>query len=86
MRATLTLDQDVVALIERQIRKRGDSFNQIVNEALRRSLTANDKFVTTDPLASYDLGTRAGFDATRALMLAAELDDEALLAKLALGR
>ncbi len=86
MRTTLTLDDDVVALIQRQARNRGDSFKHIVNEALRRGLTSAAAHAIAEPLATYALHTRAGVDLTRALALAAELEDEALLAKLTLGR
>ncbi|MGQ0798648.1 MAG: hypothetical protein ACT4NL_00845 [Pseudomarimonas sp.] len=86
MRTTLTLDDDVVALIQRQARKHGDSFKHIVNDALRRGLTASAAPAVAEPLATYALDTRAGVDLTRALALSAELEDEALLAKLTLGR
>ena len=86
MRTTLTLDDDVVALIQRQERKQGNSFKHIVNEALRRGLTCSAVLAVAEPLATYSLDTRAGVDLTRSLALAAELEDEALLAKLTLGR
>ena len=86
MRTTLTLDDDVVALIQRQERKQGNSFKHIVNEALRRGLTSSAVLAVAEPLATYFLDTRAGVDLTRSLALAAELEDEALLAKLTLGR
>ena len=38
MRTTLTLDDDVVALLEKARRAKGLSFKQIVNEALRSGL------------------------------------------------
>jgi hypothetical protein len=39
MRTTLTLDDDVAAMIERIRRARGASLKDIVNEALRHSLS-----------------------------------------------
>jgi hypothetical protein len=38
MRTTLTLDDDVAALLEKMRRAKGLSFKQIVNEALRAGL------------------------------------------------
>lgn len=38
MRTTLTLDDDVAALLKKEARKSGEPFKQIVNETLRRGL------------------------------------------------
>jgi hypothetical protein len=38
MRTTLTLDPDVAALLRRVARRRGTSFKETVNDALRRGL------------------------------------------------
>jgi hypothetical protein len=38
MRTTLTIDDDVAAMLEQTRRKRATSFKDIVNEALRRGL------------------------------------------------
>ena len=40
MRTTLTLDDDVAKLLEKEVRRSGNSFKQIVNHFLRRGLTA----------------------------------------------
>ena len=40
MRITLTLDPDVAALVQRMQQIHGQSFKEIVNEALRRGLRA----------------------------------------------
>lgn len=42
MRTTLTLDQDVVALLKREARKSGEPFKQVVNRYLRLGLTVKD--------------------------------------------
>ena len=39
MRTTLTLDDDVAAMVERQRKRSGRRMRQVVNEALRRGLT-----------------------------------------------
>lgn len=40
MRTTLTLDDDVAKLLEKEVRRTGDSFKQVVNETLRLGLAA----------------------------------------------
>lgn len=40
MRTTLTLDDDVASLINKEIRRSGESLKQVVNRFLRLGLTA----------------------------------------------
>lgn len=40
MRTTLTIDDDVAALLKKEVRKSGQSFKQVVNHVLRQGLTA----------------------------------------------
>jgi predicted nucleic acid-binding protein len=40
VRTTLTLDDDVAVRLEREVRKRGDSFKAVVNDLLRAGLEA----------------------------------------------
>ncbi len=40
MRTTLTLDDDVAALLNKEARKSGEPFKQVVNRAIRLGLTA----------------------------------------------
>ena len=41
MRTTLTIDDDVAALLKREMRKSGEPFKQIVNRAIRAGLTTS---------------------------------------------
>lgn len=41
MRTTLTLDDDVAALLNKEVRKSGEPFKQVVNRYLRLGLTAS---------------------------------------------
>jgi hypothetical protein len=41
MRTTLSLDDDVAQLLNREVRQSGDSFKQVVNRFLRLGLTAS---------------------------------------------
>lgn len=83
MRTTLTLEPDVVALLERATRERGLSFKAAVNEAIRAGLAQQ-------PRAEFHFTPRAlgpvVVDLDRAGALADELEDEALVRKLTEGR
>jgi hypothetical protein len=63
VRTTVTLDEDVRLLLNREIRRSGLSFKEALNQALRRGLirprsTAAKPFV----LEPRDLELQAGFD------------------------
>ncbi|MCT1458844.1 hypothetical protein M3G03_04710 [Aestuariimicrobium sp. p3-SID1156] len=83
MRTTITLDSDVEALLEREMAARQLPFKQVVNDALRRGLGASRGADFTFP--SYSMGVPR-VDLTHALRLAASMEDEALLTKMAEGR
>ncbi len=80
VRTTVTLDPDVQALVEKAMRERGISFKAALNQAIRSGLTSAPpaKFRT----AAYRMGTPA-VPLDKALRLAAELEDEELVRKLA---
>jgi len=84
MRTTVTLDPDVRLLVERAMRERGLSFKQVVNEAIRAGLgpTASTRRTYTTPRS---LGP-ARVDLTKALRIAADLEDDALARRLEEGR
>ena len=58
MRTTLSLDDDVAALLEQVRREREITFKQVVNDALREGLTRLSAPVETAPFRtqSVDLG------------------------------
>jgi hypothetical protein len=43
VRTTLTLDDDVAALLKKEVRKSGEPFKQAVNRYLRLGLTASSR-------------------------------------------
>lgn len=45
MRTTLTIDDDVAALLTKEMRKSGEPFKQVVNRAIRLGLTAPKQIV-----------------------------------------
>jgi Arc/MetJ family transcription regulator len=81
VRTTVTLDPDTRVLVERAMRERGLSFKEAVNEAIRAGLGTRGSRARTYTTARK-LGP-ARVDLTRALQLAAELEDEALARRLA---
>jgi hypothetical protein len=81
MRTTITLEPDVDAAVRRLMRERGFSFKQAVNEAIRAGLPGRSRkgaFRTR----THDMGVpQVPID--KALRLAAALEDEELLRRLA---
>jgi hypothetical protein len=75
MRTTVTIDPDVQALLRKVMRERGEPFKQVLNAALREGLRGGAR-KTAKPFRqrTFDLG-RPLVDLTKALSLAAELED-----------
>ena len=73
MRTTITLDEDVVALIESERARTGESFRAVVNRLLRRSTRAVPP-PTLSPLPR--LPGRPILDVSDVSALLATLDDE----------
>lgn len=82
MRTTVTLDSDVEALLRRAMRERDASFKQVLNAAIREGLT-NPRRKTVKPFRqpTFNMG-EALVDLTKALSLAAELEDVETIAKM----
>lgn len=83
MRTTVTLDPDTKALIDKQMARRGVSFKEALNDAIRRGLAPRPD--VENPTIPRSLGTPE-LDLTKALQLAGALEDDALARKLAEGR
>jgi hypothetical protein len=61
VRTTLTLDQDVAARVQREMRRSGMSFKETVNTLLRRALnTASKAPATPFKIRAYRMGERSG--------------------------
>ncbi len=73
MRTTITLDDDVAALIESERARTGESFRSAVNRLLRRSARAAPSPV---PPALPELPGRPLVDVSDVSALLAALDDE----------
>jgi len=83
VRTTVTLDPDVEALVKRQMRERGVTFKQAVNDAIRGGTTRRSSTVDSS-FPTYNLGEPTG-DVTKALRLADELENQELSAKITRG-
>jgi hypothetical protein len=84
MRTTVTLDPDTRLLVERAMRERGLTFKEAVNQGIRAGLGASAS-VPREYTTPRHLGP-AKVDLTKALQLAADLEDDALARRLAEGR
>lgn len=84
-RMTVTLDDDVEALLHKAMRERGVTFKDAVNEAIRRGLGLAAQPVADVSFPSYALGEPRA-DLTRALALAGALEDDEIARKLEQGR
>lgn len=82
MRTTITLDDDVANKLRENAYRDSKSFKQVVNEALRAGLAPGSAKVIAKPFAfpTANMG-RSVVDLTKALTLAAEIDDQVVRAK-----
>jgi hypothetical protein len=84
VRTTLTIDPDVERLLEAEVQRSRRPLKQVVNEALRRGLTRSAVAKTRKVvLKVHDCQLRPGYDPAAFNALSDELEDEALLSKLA---
>jgi len=81
MRTTITLDADADAAIRRLMRERGLTFRQAVNEAIRAG-TSPRPMTPVFRTPTFRMG-RPAVPIDKALRLAAELEDEEIIRKLA---
>lgn len=82
MRTTVTLDPDVEALLRKAVRERGEPFKQVLNAALREGLSGGRrKAAKPFKQRTFDMG-RPVVDLTKALSLAAELEDTESIARM----
>jgi hypothetical protein len=82
MRTTVTLDPDVETLLRKEMRRRGEPFKQVLNDAVRaglRDIGKRRRDSTLEPL-TFDMG-EPRVDLTKAASIAAELEDEELIGR-----
>ncbi len=76
MRTTVTLDPDIATRLKELAMQRRISFKSAINTTLRAGLMAEAAGGQRYREKARDLGVRAGIDLTKALQLAAALEDE----------
>ena len=79
MRTTLTLDDDLAALLKQRAATLGVSFEEMVNQALRAGMSREmaPRDVKTPKTIPHSFGFRAGIDPDQLNQLADELEAEA---------
>ena len=82
MRTTVTLDPDTETLIRQVMLERGVTFKQALNDAIRAGAAGREGPRHETP--SFDMGVPT-VDVTKALRIAGELEDEALITRLRRG-
>ena len=83
MRTTVTLEPDADAIVRQLMRERHLTFKQAVNEAIRRGDAARASTRYETP--TFNMGAPI-VPLDKALQLAADLEDEEIIRKLAAGR
>ena len=75
-RTTITLDDDVRAKLEAEMRKSGKSFKDTVNETLRSGLFSRQKSSASAPfkVEAKDMGLRPGYDLDKTWDLIEEIE------------
>jgi hypothetical protein len=85
MRTTVTLDQDVEAMLRAVMRERGVSFKAALNEAARAGLNGSAPAARPFRMPTGSLGVRPGVN-DKALQLAGEMEDAEIVRKLELRK
>lgn len=85
MRTTVTLDPDVARLLEDAQQRSKRPFKQVLNDAVRAGLGRPAARVSPFKQRVFSLG-RPKVDLTKAGALAAELEDQEIIAKAGRGR
>jgi hypothetical protein len=81
VRTTLTLDPDVARTLKARTAEQGATLKQVVNEALRRGLSAEPKKPRKPfRVKPWSLKLRPGIDPYKMNQLADELETQAILA------
>jgi uncharacterized protein (DUF1778 family) len=86
MRTTVTLDPDVEKLLRRAARQRDQSFKTVLNAAIRRGLSVREKSKRFRQKTFRMGATSPGANLTKALALAAGIEDAEIIRKLEAGK
>jgi hypothetical protein len=86
MRTTVTLDPDVAQQLKALARSRNLSFKVALNDTVRAGLAADRGGGRPFKVTPVRMGLMPGVDLTHALQMAADLEDEEILRKMALRK
>lgn len=89
MRTTLTIDDQIAAILKKRAFETGKSFKDVVNEALRAGLESGQALAKARPykIMPVSLGEpQPGINLDKALQLAGELEDIELARKMELRK
>jgi hypothetical protein len=86
MRTTVTLDPDVAEQLKELAHRQQVSFKVALNSTVRAGLAAARGGSRPYKVRSRNMGLRPGIDLTKALTMAAELEDEEIVRKLELRK
>ena len=86
IRTTVTIDADLGAQLKDMARERNVSFKEVLNSTLRAGLGVENPRRKRFKVKARPLGARPGVDLSRALLLADQLENEAVAHKLELGK
>jgi xanthine dehydrogenase molybdopterin-binding subunit B len=87
MRTTVTLDPDVERLLKAEMRAKGVSFKQALNDAVRAGKkAAGTRRATRFVQKTFSLGAEQNFRWEKALAVADAMEDEEVLRKHALRK
>jgi len=81
MRTTVTIDDDIARLISDIQHRDRTSFKRVVNDALRRGLTATAPQLSPYQIRPHHSGPRPGVDVTALNRLADEPESDAALGR-----
>jgi len=85
MRTTLTLDPDVVRLIEDAVHRERRPLKRVINDALRRGLARPAPAREPYHLAPHESSLRPGLDLAGFNRLADEIDDSGIVDRIGRG-
>lgn len=80
MRTTVTLDPDVESMLRKEVRRRGEPFKQVLNNAIRIGLRNPSRRGTAFEPLTFEMG-EPRVELTKATALAAELEDDELIGR-----
>jgi hypothetical protein len=80
MRTTVTLDPDVESMLRKEVRRRGEPFKQVLNNAIRAGLRRMKRRDEAFEPLIFDMG-KPLVDLTKATLLASELEDDELVSR-----